>query len=274
MNTLAAPIPWPRANTDLPRRWRWIAAGLMALALVAMLAWRAVGLWQDAQALAAMKPHVKLASVYVTRVLQYQAGEVEGFTVRELIRASEGGVDDIERVGAALRAQTEAAPADEERAVAYLQEAQGLLRDVARFARITLQVNKYSVQIDRLEHALASAGSPAEQRALRDELVAELQEVIAILKDGQATARSIEAHLDVLAADQPWVRARFGEDAAIPLGVLHQARRDVARSLGNPKPTPDDAIPPTADKRAWTAPLWFETATPIAQSCRRVNLIR
>jgi hypothetical protein len=272
MHSLAAPNPWSFLDRDLPRRWRWIAAGLMALALLAAFAWRATALWQDAQALAEMKPHVKLASIYVTRVLQYQSGQVEGFTVAELIRASEGGVDDIERVTAALRAESRVNPADEERAVDYLREAQSLLRDVARLARITQQVNAYSVQIDRLEQALASAGSVAQQQALGAELVIELRDIIDVLKDGQATARRIGAHLDYLASEQPWVHARFGDDAAIPMAVLDQARSDVARSLGNPRAAPDDAIPPTAGK-PWREAPWFETAWPSA-SCKRVNLIR
>lgn len=34
MHTLAAPNPWSSFDRDIPRRWRWIAAGLMALAAV------------------------------------------------------------------------------------------------------------------------------------------------------------------------------------------------------------------------------------------------
>lgn len=74
MNTLAATLPFPaEAEAHHPARRRWIAAGLLLLALVIGLTWRAWVVGGEEQALQAMKPGVKLASVYVTRILEYQS---------------------------------------------------------------------------------------------------------------------------------------------------------------------------------------------------------
>lgn len=233
MSTLA-PLYLP---TRPPHGFQARALGLAALALVAMAllalgTWQAIGWWQGTRAASALQPQVKLASVYVTRVLEYQFGEDSNITVGEFIQVTESGLAEMEKATIDIKAARRSHPQTADKAVAYLGESQELLRTLNRLARMQVKIDTYKEQVQQLDVQASSASTPAEQRAVREQLSAVLRSVIALLGEAQAQAESTARHLENLTAQQAWVRETFGEESTVPMGILQKASREVSKSLG------------------------------------------
>jgi hypothetical protein len=211
------------------------ALALLAVGLLAFGAWQAIGWWQGGRAVAALQPQVKLVSVYVTRVLEYQFGEASNITVGEFIQVTENGLAEIEKATMAVKAARSTDAQTVDKTVAYMGESQELLRALNRLARMQVKVDTLREQMDRLEARADSANTPAEQRAVREQLGTVLKSVLSVLGEAQAQAEGTSKHLDKLIVQQPWVQDTYGKESAVPLALLQKSSDAVSKSLGGSK---------------------------------------
>lgn len=233
MSTLAPLyLPTPLKHGIPAHILRILAMALVALVLVATGAWQAAGWWHDGKAVAALQPHVKIASAYVGRVLEYQFGEDSNITVGEFIKVTETGLAEIEKGAMAVQAARGSDPEAADKAVAYMGESQELLRNLNRLARMQVKMETYREQIDQLDARTQGQLSPSEQRAVREQLGAVLKSVMGVLNDATEQAESSARHLRNLREQRAWVVQTFGEDSAIPKAILEKASSEVEKSLG------------------------------------------
>lgn len=204
----------------------------LAMALLAFGAWRGIGWWQGSRAVAALQPQVKLVSVYVTRVLEYQFGEESNITVGEFIQVTENGLAEIEKATVAIKAARGTDATTVDKTVAYMGESQELLRALNRLARMQVKVDTLREQMERLELRAETATTPAEQRAVREQLAALLKSVVGVLGEAQAQAEGTSKHLENLIGQQPWIQDTFGKESAVPMALLQKSSDAVSKSLG------------------------------------------
>ena len=233
MSTLAPLyLPAPLKHGVPAHILRILTMAVVAFVLVAMGAWQAAGWWHDGKAVAALQPHVKLTSVYVGRVLEYQFGEDSNITVGEFIKVTENGLEDIEKSAVTVKAARARDPEAADKAVAYMGESQELLRNLNRLARMQVKIETYREQIDELDAKTRGPLSPSEQRAAREQLATVLKSVMGILNEATEQAESSARHLRNLREQSAWVVQTFGEDSAIPKAILEKASSEVEKSLG------------------------------------------
>jgi hypothetical protein len=194
---------------------------IAAAALVLLLMGGFVGYdqWAKAQAIASIRPHVKLASLQATAVLEFEAGKGSPSYIEYLRRASEV-VGELDKALLAVRAaDASRAQASQAVAVDYIRTLQEVIREMAR-ARQTM----LSAQVAQKAAISAAQEAEASGQYGREQAVERAKTLLSKARSGwdevDQAMKKADEKLTELERQSASVSNTFGAEAALSVDLL------------------------------------------------------
>lgn len=200
-----------------------LAIGL-ALVVAGLAGYLGYDRWSYGQVLTNIRPHVQLASVHATTVLDFEAGKGAPSYI-EYFRRSAVALDELDKAVVSIR--THASPraqAAVDGAVEYVQMLQGSIRELARSRRTML-----AAQVAQRDAKAATDEAENADDYSRDTSVRRATAAIAAARAAwdavdQSGVKGDEALL-ALERQADWARQTFGVEAVISSHLLNAVKK-------------------------------------------------